>query len=83
MKAQTQLRVCAYLLALLGLLSVTLTEYFSPVWPVAVVVMVAAGWFYEGPGKHADSYRRIWMALGFSFDSLRRTSMRPIMPSGL
>ncbi len=63
MKAQTHLRICAYLLTLLGLWSVTMTEYFSSIWPIAATAMVAAGWFYEGPHKHRRAYRRVWMAL--------------------
>jgi transglutaminase-like putative cysteine protease len=63
MKAQTHLRVCAYLLTLLGLWSVTMTEYFSSIWPIAATAMVAAGWFYEGPQEHRRAYRRVWMAL--------------------
>jgi len=65
MKAQTQIRICAYLLALLGIWSVTLTEFFSSIWPLAGTAMVVAAWFYEGSTKHPDAYRRIWMGLGF------------------
>jgi hypothetical protein len=85
MKTQTQLRMCAYLLALLGLLSVTVTEHFSSVWPLAAILMVIAGWFYEGPKKYTGSYRRIWMALGvcallfFPFDVF--TSGRLLLPA--
>ncbi len=63
MKAQTQIRICGYLLALLGIWSVTLTEFFSPIWPLAGTAMLAAAWFYEGSTKHPDAYRRVWMGL--------------------
>ncbi|MBI5118401.1 DUF3488 domain-containing protein [Candidatus Poribacteria bacterium] len=84
MKAQTQLKTCAHLLALLGLWAVTLTEYFSIVWPVASIAVVVAGWFYEGPGKYTSAYQRIWIALSvcmlvfFPFDvSLLRNLLLP------
>ena len=64
MSAQKQLKICAYLLSLLGLWSVTATEHFSYVWPIVAPIAVMASWFYEGPGNKPVVYRRIWMALG-------------------
>ncbi len=64
MNTHTQLKACAYLLSLLGLWSVTATEYFSPFWPIASTVIVLAGWFYEGPRERLTAYRRVWMVLG-------------------
>jgi hypothetical protein len=63
MKAQTHLKICAHLLALFGLSAVTLTEYFSIVWPVASVAIVVASWFYDGPRKYTSAYQRIWITL--------------------
>ncbi|UCD56332.1 MAG: DUF3488 domain-containing protein [Candidatus Hydrogenedentota bacterium] len=64
MRTQVHLRICGYLLALFGLWSVTLTEYFSFAWPLAATAMVVVSWFYEGPRKFRDAYRRVWMGLG-------------------
>ncbi|GAB4334077.1 MAG: hypothetical protein Kow0099_06050 [Candidatus Abyssubacteria bacterium] len=62
-RAQKHLRLCAYLVALVGYFSVTLTEHFSLVWSVAAIAVVVAAWFYEGPKRRHDSYKRIWLAL--------------------
>ena len=66
MKAQTQLRICAYSLSLLGLWSVTVTDHFSTIWPVLATIMVLASWFYEGPRKQSAVYRRVWMFFAIS-----------------
>jgi transglutaminase-like putative cysteine protease len=63
MTAQTQLKICAYSLSLLGLWSVTVTDHFSTIWPVLTTIMVLASWFYEGPRKQSPTYRRMWMLL--------------------
>lgn len=63
MRMDTQLRVCAYLLSLLGLWSVTITDHFSPVWALLATIMVLASWFYEGPRRYEVAYRRAWTIL--------------------
>ncbi|RJP25161.1 MAG: DUF3488 domain-containing protein [Candidatus Abyssobacteria bacterium SURF_5] len=64
MNIRLHLKICAYLLALIGLWSVTYTDYFSIVWPSASTLLVLAGWFYEGPRRHQTAYRRMWMVIG-------------------
>jgi transglutaminase-like putative cysteine protease len=81
MQAQKHLRICAYLIALIGYLSVTLTEYFSAIWPPVGIAAITAAWFYEGPTRRRDSYKRIWLALGacailfFPFDIVLTSSL--------
>ena len=81
MKAQTQLKLCAYILSLLGFWAVTLTDYFSPVWPVAAIIVVCAGWFFEDIPARSLTIRRIWIGLSicmllfFPFDIIFSASL--------
>ena len=45
MNTRLRLKICAYLLSLLGLWSVTATEHFSSIWPILAAIMVSASWF--------------------------------------
>jgi transglutaminase-like putative cysteine protease len=64
MKAQTQLKICAYVLSLLGLWSVTLTEYFSYVWPASATIVFCISWFFNDlPGQN-KVYRSLWIIFG-------------------
>lgn len=64
MKTQTQLKSCAYILSLLGFWSVTLTDYFSPLWPIVITIVICASWFYEYLPIQSRAYRGIWVGLG-------------------
>lgn len=76
MNTRLRLKICAYLLSLLGLWSVTATEHFSSIWPILAAILVSASWFYEGPRAQSAVYRRAWMLLAicmivfFPFDLL-------------
>jgi len=63
MSLDTRLRLCGYILALLGLWAVTLTEYFSPLWLIGGTAIVVIAWFYEGSRTYRDAAKRIWLAL--------------------
>jgi len=76
MNNSMRLKISAYALALIGLWSVTYTEYFSFLWPLGSTVLVLVGWFFEGPREYKTSYRRAWIAIGaalllfFPFDMI-------------
>jgi hypothetical protein len=76
-----RLKMGAYALALIGLWSVTYTEYFSFFWPLASTVLVLVGWFFEGPREYKTFYRRAWIAIGaalllfFPFDMVFMRSL--------